>query len=264
MTAYLVFNAIKDKKLSLEQTLPVSVRDWSERKGGGSLMFIDPKMTPKVDELLKGMIAVSGNDAAVALAEGVSGSLDGFIAMMNRQAQAWGLKSTQFKNVTGLNEAGHYSSARDIVAMAAHVIREHPTFYANYYSIRQYTFNHIKQDNRNLLLGREHGADCQGGLEALLHQILAQAGDARKLRGATGWTGDDSGAWNWKKWSFGECAMGFTVCQSDLNRAVISDFGFIHSTSNGGVTWTDIGDSRDFARRLRERAQTRSRTAPSA
>ncbi|HSV47095.1 MAG TPA: serine hydrolase, partial [Ramlibacter sp.] len=85
MTAYLVFNAIKDKKLSLEQTLPVSVRAWSERKGGGSLMFIDPKMTPRVDELLRGMIAVSGNDAAVALAEGVAGSLDGFVAMMNRQ-----------------------------------------------------------------------------------------------------------------------------------------------------------------------------------
>jgi serine-type D-Ala-D-Ala carboxypeptidase (penicillin-binding protein 5/6) len=88
MTAYLVFAALKDRKLTLEQTLPVSLRAWAERKGGGSLMFIDPKMTPKVDELLKGMIAVSGNDAAVALAEGVAGSLDGFVAMMNRQAQA--------------------------------------------------------------------------------------------------------------------------------------------------------------------------------
>jgi D-alanyl-D-alanine carboxypeptidase (penicillin-binding protein 5/6) len=159
MTAYLVFNTIKDKKLTLEQTLPVSVRAWSERKGGGSLMFIDPKMTPKVDELLKGMIAVSGNDAAVALAEGAAGSLDAFVAMMNRQVQAWGLKNTQFKNVTGLSEAGHYSSARDIAAMAAHIIREHPDFYASYYSLRQYTFNHIKQDNRNLLLGRDPSID---------------------------------------------------------------------------------------------------------
>jgi D-alanyl-D-alanine carboxypeptidase (penicillin-binding protein 5/6) len=159
MTAYLVFNTIKDKKLTLEQTLPVSVRAWSERKGGGSLMFIDPKMTPKVDELLKGMIAVSGNDAAVALAEGAAGSLDAFVAMMNRQVQAWGLKNTQFKNVTGLSEAGHYSSARDIAAMAARIIREHPDFYASYYSLRQYTFNHIKQDNRNLLLGRDPSID---------------------------------------------------------------------------------------------------------
>ena len=159
MTAYLVFNALKDKKITLEQTLPVSVRAWSERKGGGSLMFIDPKMTPKVDELLRGMIAVSGNDAAVALAEGVGGDLGTFVSMMNRQAQAWGLKNTQFKNVQGLTEAGHYSSARDIATIAAHVIREHPNFYATYYSIRQYTFNNIKQDNRNLLLGRDPSVD---------------------------------------------------------------------------------------------------------
>jgi serine-type D-Ala-D-Ala carboxypeptidase (penicillin-binding protein 5/6) len=159
MTAYLVFDAIKDKKLSLEQTLPVSTRAWAERKGGGSLMFIDPRMTPKVDELLKGMISVSGNDAAVALAEGVAGSVDAFVAMMNRQAQAWGLKNTQFKNVTGLDEAGHYSSARDIATMAMRIIRDHPNFYASYYSIRQYTFNHIKQDNRNLLLGRDPTVD---------------------------------------------------------------------------------------------------------
>ncbi|HSB21909.1 MAG TPA: D-alanyl-D-alanine carboxypeptidase family protein [Burkholderiaceae bacterium] len=159
MTAYLVFDAIKDKKLSLEQTLPVSTRAWAERKGGGSLMFIDPRMTLKVDELLKGMISVSGNDAAVALAEGVAGSVDAFVAMMNRQAQAWGLKNTQFKNVTGLDEAGHYSSARDIATMATRIIREHPNFYASYYSIRQYTFNHIKQDNRNLLLGRDPTVD---------------------------------------------------------------------------------------------------------
>jgi serine-type D-Ala-D-Ala carboxypeptidase (penicillin-binding protein 5/6) len=158
MTAYLVFNALKEKKLALEQTLPVSVRAWGERKGGGSLMFIDPKMTPKVDELLKGMIAVSGNDAAVALAEGVGGTLDTFVAMMNRQSQAWGLKNTQFKNVTGLTEAGHYSSARDIAAIAAHIIRDHSEFYP-YYSIRQYAFNNIKQDNRNLLLGRDPTVD---------------------------------------------------------------------------------------------------------
>ena len=87
MTAYLVFNALRDKKLTLEQQVPVSLRAWAERKGGGSLMFIDTTMTPKVDELLKGMIVQSGNDAAVALAEAVGGSLDNFVAMMNRQAQ---------------------------------------------------------------------------------------------------------------------------------------------------------------------------------
>jgi D-alanyl-D-alanine carboxypeptidase (penicillin-binding protein 5/6) len=158
MTAYLVFNALRDKKLSLEQTLPVSVRAWNERKGGGSLMFIDPKMTPKVEDLLKGMIAVSGNDAAVVLAEGVGGTVENFVDMMNRQAQAWGLKNTQFKNVTGLTEAGHYSSARDVAAIAARIIREHPHSYA-YYSIRSFTYNNIKQDNRNLLLSRDPSVD---------------------------------------------------------------------------------------------------------
>ncbi len=159
MTAYLVFGALKDKKLALDQSLPVSVRAWNERKGGGSLMFIDPKMTVKVDDLLKGMIAVSGNDAAVALAEGVGSSVEIFVDMMNRQAQAWGLKQTQFKNVTGLTEAGHYSSARDVATIAAHIIRDHANFYAAYYSIRNFAFNNIKQDNRNLLLGRDPTVD---------------------------------------------------------------------------------------------------------
>jgi D-alanyl-D-alanine carboxypeptidase (penicillin-binding protein 5/6) len=158
MTAYLVFNAIRDKKLNLDQTLSISQRAWAERKGGGSLMFIDTTMTPKVSELLHGMIVQSGNDASVALAEGVAGSVENFVAMMNRQAQAWGLKNTQFKNVAGLTETGHYSSARDVATVAAHIITEHPDHYT-IYSVRQYTFNNIKQDNRNLLLGRDPTVD---------------------------------------------------------------------------------------------------------
>jgi serine-type D-Ala-D-Ala carboxypeptidase (penicillin-binding protein 5/6) len=158
MTAYLTFNALRDKKLALDQALPVSVRAWSERKGGGSLMFIDTTMTPKVDELLRGMIVQSGNDASVALAEGVGGSLDNFVTMMNRQAQAWGLKNTQFKNVTGLSEPGHHSSARDMAVIASKIITEHPNFYP-LYSLRNYTYNNIKQDNRNMLLGRDPSVD---------------------------------------------------------------------------------------------------------
>jgi D-alanyl-D-alanine carboxypeptidase (penicillin-binding protein 5/6) len=177
MTAWLVFDALKAKKLTLEQTLPVSVRAWSERKGGGSLMFIDPKMTPKVDELLRGMIAVSGNDAAVALAEGVAGSVDAFVGMMNRQAQAWGLKNTQFKNVSGLSEAGHYSSARDMALIAQHVVRDFPEYYATYYSLKQYTFNNIKQDNRNMLLGRDPSVDGMktGYTESAGYCLIASA-----------------------------------------------------------------------------------------
>ena len=158
MTAYLVFAAIRDKKLSLEQTLPVSQRAWSERKGGGSLMFIDTTMAPKVDDLLKGMIVQSGNDASVVLAEAVGGSLDAFVVMMNKQAQAWGLKNTQFRNVTGLTEAGHYASARDVATIASKIITDFPEFYP-LYSVRQFTYNKIKQDNRNLLLGRDPTVD---------------------------------------------------------------------------------------------------------
>jgi serine-type D-Ala-D-Ala carboxypeptidase (penicillin-binding protein 5/6) len=158
MTAYLVFDALTNKKISLEQQLPVSERAWSERKYGGSLMFIDTKMTPTVDELLRGLIVQSGNDAAVALAEGVGGSVDAFVSMMNRQAQAWGLKNTTFKNVTGLTEAGHRSTARDLAVIAQHIIRDFPDRYP-YYAITEYTFNNIRQDNRNLLLRRDPAVD---------------------------------------------------------------------------------------------------------
>jgi serine-type D-Ala-D-Ala carboxypeptidase (penicillin-binding protein 5/6) len=142
MSLYVVFTAIHDKKLVLEQKLPVSKRAWDERKAGGSLMFIDTTMSPTVDELLKGEIVQSGNDAAV----------------VNRQAQAFGLKNTVFKNVTGLTEAGHKSSARDLAVIASHIIRDFPEFFA-YYSIKEYTYNNIKQPNRNLLLWRDPTVD---------------------------------------------------------------------------------------------------------
>jgi D-alanyl-D-alanine carboxypeptidase (penicillin-binding protein 5/6) len=158
MTAYVVFSALREKKLTLEQTLPVSKRAWDERKGDPSLMFIDTTMTPKVDELLRGLIIQSGNDAAVALAEGVAGSVENFVQLMNRQAQAWGLKHTEFHNVTGMSEPGHKSSARDIATTAAHIITDFPEYYA-YYSHRDYTFNKIRQDNRNLLLRRDPTVD---------------------------------------------------------------------------------------------------------
>jgi D-alanyl-D-alanine carboxypeptidase (penicillin-binding protein 5/6) len=140
-------------------------------------MFIDTTMTPKVDELLRGMIAVSGNDAAVALAEGVGGTLDGFVAMMNRQSQAWGLKNTQFKNVTGLTEAGHYSSPRDLGTIAAHIVRDFPEYYASYYALRNFTYNKIKQDNRNMLLGRDPTVDGMktGYTDAAGYCLIASA-----------------------------------------------------------------------------------------
>ena len=215
MTAYLVFDAIKTKKLSLEQEVPVSARAWSERKGGGSLMFIDTTMKPKVDELLKGMIVQRGNDASVALAEAVAGSLDAFVALMNRQAQAWGLKNTRFRNVTGLTEPSHQSTARDIATVAARVIADHPDFYA-YYSIRQYSYNNIRQDNRNMLLGRDPAVDGMktGYTEAAGYCLVASAvrdlpnGKRRLLSVVMGATSREGRAaetqkllnWGWQAW----------------------------------------------------------------
>jgi serine-type D-Ala-D-Ala carboxypeptidase (penicillin-binding protein 5/6) len=158
MTAYIVFGALRDKKLTLEQPIAVSARAWEERKGDPSLMFIDTTMRPTVDELLHGMIVVSGNDASVALAEAVAGSLDAFVGMMNRQAQAWSLKNTVYKNVTGTTETGHKSSARDIATVASRIVRDFPQYY-RYYSIKEYTYNKIRQDNRNLLLRRDATVD---------------------------------------------------------------------------------------------------------
>ncbi|MEP7281904.1 MAG: D-alanyl-D-alanine carboxypeptidase family protein [Rubrivivax sp.] len=215
MTAYLVFQALRDKKLTLEQTLPVSVLAWNERKSGGSLMFIDPKMTPTVDELLRGTIVQSGNDASVALAEGVAGSVEAFVALMNRQAQAWGLKNTQFKNVTGLTEPGHYSSARDMAVVAMHIIQDFPDGY-RYYSIRDYTFNKIKQDNRNMLLGRDPSVDGMktGYTDAAGYCLVASAkrampnGERRLLSVVLGTGSRDGRAsesqkllnWGWQAW----------------------------------------------------------------
>lgn len=176
MTAYVVFQALREKKLTLEQTLPVSKRAWDERKGDPSLMFIDTTMTPKVDELLRGLIIQSGNDAAVALAEGVGGTVENFVQLMNRQAQAWGLKNTEFKNVTGMTEPGHKASARDIATIAARIITDFPEYYA-YYSQRDYTYNKIRQDNRNLLLRRDPTVDGMktGYTEAAGYCLVASA-----------------------------------------------------------------------------------------
>lgn len=215
MTAYLVFDALKARKLSLEQTVPVSMRAWSERKGGGSLMFIDTTMKPTVDELLKGMIVQSGNDASVALAEAVGGTLENFVTMMNRQAQAWGLKNTSFRNVTGLTEASHHSTARDIAVIAGKVITDHPNFYP-YYSIKQFTFNNIKQDNRNMLLGRDASIDGMktGYTEAAGYCLVASAqrdmpnGKRRLLSVVMGTASREARAgesqkllnWGWQAW----------------------------------------------------------------
>ena len=176
MTAYVVFQALKEKRITLDQKIPVSKRAWDERKEGGSLMFIDTTMTPTVDELLRGTIVQSGNDSSVALAEAEGGTVEQFAAMMNRQAQAWGLKNTNFVNVTGLTDPSHKTTARDIAVIAGHIIRDFPEFY-DYYSIREYKYNNINQPNRNLLLRRDPSVDGMktGHTEAAGYCLVASA-----------------------------------------------------------------------------------------
>lgn len=158
MTAYLVFQALKDGKLKVDQTLPVSERAWRTGMTGASRSFLPLNSQVRVDDLLKGMIVQSGNDATVALAEGVGGSLEGFIDMMNRQAAAFGLKQTAFKNPEGLSAPGHQSTARELSVIASRLVQDFPDSLP-YYSIKEYTYNGIKQGNRNLLLYRDPTVD---------------------------------------------------------------------------------------------------------
>src|SRR3954464_5964168 len=136
MTQYLVFEALRAKKISLQQTLPVSVRAW---KMPGSRMFIDPKMQVPVDDLIKGMIVQSGNDATVALAEGVGGSVEHFVELMNDQAKALGMKNTSYKNPEGLTTPGHATTARDLSILAGRLLQDFPE-YLHYYSIKKYRY----------------------------------------------------------------------------------------------------------------------------
>ncbi|MGN1055338.1 MAG: D-alanyl-D-alanine carboxypeptidase family protein [Comamonas sp.] len=158
MTAYLVFDALRAKKVSLEQRLPVSERAW---KMPGSRMFIDPKMQVPVEDLLKGMIVQSGNDATVALAEGVGGSVENFVRLMNEQAKALGMTGTTYKNPEGLTEPGHLTTARDLSILAMRLMRDFPE-YTRYYSIKEYRYEGTpaaNSRNRNTLLFRDPTVD---------------------------------------------------------------------------------------------------------
>lgn len=149
MTAYLTFEAVKQKRLSLTQTLPVSHKAW---KVEGSKMFIDTTMTVTVDELLHGLIIQSGNDAAITLAEGIAGSEELFAALMNKKAAMLGMKNSHFVNATGLPDPTHMTTARDLSILANALIRDFPQDYKRLYSQKEYTYNKITQPNRNRLL----------------------------------------------------------------------------------------------------------------
>jgi len=155
MTAYLVFSALKQKILALDRVVPVSEH---ALKAAGSRMFIQPGKPVNVDELLHGMIAQSGNDACIALAEAVAGSEEVFARMMNREAQRLGMKNTSFTNASGLPDPGHYSTAHDLGLLAAALIRDFAEYYP-LYSLREYRYNNITQQNRNRLLWLDPNVD---------------------------------------------------------------------------------------------------------
>ena len=158
MSAYLVFDALKSKKIDLKQALSVSERAW---KMPGSRMFIDPKMKVPVEDLIKGMIVQSGNDATMALAEGVGGTAERFVQMMNEQAKVLGMNSTSYKNPEGLTEAGHTTTARDLGTLAIRLLNDFPE-YVGTYAIKKYRYPGTpaaNDNNRNLLLFKDPTVD---------------------------------------------------------------------------------------------------------
>lgn len=156
MTAYLSFKALKNGHLQLTQTLPVSETAW---KTEGSKMFIEPNKPVTVDELLHGMIIQSGNDASIALAEGIASTETLFASMMNKEAQRLGMKNTHYMNATGLPDPQHYTTAEDLAILATALIRDFPEQYKRLYSVKEYSYNNITQPNRNRLLWLDPNVD---------------------------------------------------------------------------------------------------------
>jgi len=149
MTAYLTFAALKQGTIKIDQSVLVSERAW---KAQGSRMFIQVNTQVKVEDLIKGMIVQSGNDACVALSEAIAGSEDNFVQMMNREAQRLGMKATSFRNAAGMPDPQHYTTARDLATLTGALIRDFPEEYSKYYSLKEFRYNNITQPNRNRLL----------------------------------------------------------------------------------------------------------------
>lgn len=173
MTAYLVFGALRDKQLTPSQMVTVSEKAW---RAEGSRMFIDPKKAVSVDELLRGEIVQSGNDAAIALAESVAGSEEAFVARMNREAARLGMKNTRFVNATGLPSPQQASTASDLARIATAIIRDFPEYYT-LYSLKEYRYNNITQPNRNRLLWTDPFVDGikTGFTDAAGYNLIASA-----------------------------------------------------------------------------------------
>jgi D-alanyl-D-alanine carboxypeptidase (penicillin-binding protein 5/6) len=176
MTAYLVFNALKEKRLDLAQQVTVSTRAWKV-DASSSKMFIDPATPVSINDLLFGLIVQSGNDASVALAEAVAGSEDAFVVQMNREAARLGMKSTRYANSHGLPSPDNFSTASDLALLASRLILDHPEFYKTYYSTKSFTYNKITQANRNRLLWLDPTVDGMktGHTESAKYCLISSA-----------------------------------------------------------------------------------------
>ncbi len=155
MTMYMVFEALRNGKLSLETELKVSEKAW---RMGGSKMFVEVDKTVKVEDLVRGVVVQSGNDATVVLAEGLAGSEDDFATSITAKAKELGMNSSHFMNASGWPDSDHYSTARDLATLAFHLIKDFPEYY-HYFNEEEFTYNNINQQNRNPLLYRDIGAD---------------------------------------------------------------------------------------------------------
>ncbi|SNS51152.1 penicillin-binding protein 6. Serine peptidase. MEROPS family S11 [Noviherbaspirillum humi] len=192
MTAYLVFEAIREKRLQWDQMVNVSLNAYRVDKSS-SKMFIDPKVPVSIKDLTYGLIIQSGNDAAVQLAEAVAGSEETFAAMMNKKAGELGMKGTHFMNASGLPHPDHYSTAEDLTILAARLIHDFPEEY-KIYSIKEFTYNKIKQGNRNVLLYTDPTVDGMktGYVTGSGYNLIASAkrpgvsGDFRVISVVTG------------------------------------------------------------------------------
>jgi len=183
MTAYVTFQAIRDKKLALNTMVNVSPRAWKV-DSSSSKMFIDPATPVSVDDLLHGLMIQSGNDAAVALAEAVAGDEATFVVLMNHEAQRMGMKNSKFANPHGLPSPDNFSTAQDLATLATNVIRDFPEFY-KIDSVKQFTYNKITQQNRNRLLWLDPTVDGMktGHTESSGYSMIASA---RRPNGTSG------------------------------------------------------------------------------
>lgn len=157
MTAYVVFDALRDKRLSMDQMVKVSTRAWKVDPES-SKMFIEPRVPVSVHDLIYGLIVQSGNDAAVALAEATAGTEEAFVTLMNREAERMGMKHTHFANAHGLPDPNNYSTAHDLAILAEHSAVDHPEYF-KIYAVKDFTYNKIKQANRNRLLWLDPSVD---------------------------------------------------------------------------------------------------------